>query len=228
MSKKSMQFLFGDRELVITAKNLLETSADVIVNPTDSDLSHEFGLSAQIKQQSGEQLIKESNLLLDQYTTIDCGMAVYTGAGLLPYEAVIHIVGPKMGEENEQQKIEQVIARCLQLCEINEWRSIAFPAIGAGGSGVPVGLVAQAFFRSITHFWDARHECVIEKIEICLTDKKLMSFFEAFREDSLDQSEGENVELQEEVDDEENIGIVDLSENDIADADSDEINDWFK
>lgn len=219
-----MQFLFGDRELVLSPGDLMQASVDVIVNSADCDLSCDAGIGATLLEHGGDQIAHECRLLIKQYEQIDAGMAVYTTAGNLPHKAMIHAVGPRIGEGSEQQKIEQLVARCLHLCEINEWQSIAFPAISTGLSGVSVETCAQGFFRSITHFWDARHECAVEKIEICLTDRNLMAFFNAFREDAIINDVDKEPPKTDE--DEAKTGYIELNENDVMG--DDEINDWFK
>jgi len=218
-----MQFLYGDRELVMSPRDLLEAPVDVIVNSTDCNLLHSQGLSEKIMQSAGSTLKKESELLIKEYGKIDPGMVVYTTAGNLPHKAVLHVVGPRIGDGAEQQKIEQLVVRCLKLCEINDWNSIAFPVIGLGNSGIPLDKCAQGFFRSITHFWDARHECNIEKIELCITQRHFNAFFDAFREDAITADESEK-ELKVQSS-EDNIGYVDLTDSDVASTD--EFDDWF-
>jgi O-acetyl-ADP-ribose deacetylase (regulator of RNase III) len=233
MSGKSMQFLFGDRELLVGVADLLSAPVEVIVNPANSGLSHTGGLAANILSAAGEEMEEQSSQLIQEYGVIESGMAMYTGAGKLPYRAVIHAVGPCMGDGDEQHKIEQVVSRSLLLCEANDWSSIAFPAISTGSFKVPVEICAMAFFRSITHFWDARQECAVEKIMVCLTEQHFRLFFDAFREDALGEA-GEatgaanNLSATVAGDSaEENIGHVEINEEDLDNLDDDEITDWF-
>jgi len=225
--KSAMRFLYGDRELLLAVTELLSAPVEVIVCPAESTLQHQLGLARQIRERAGSQLQEESEQLIREYGRIDTGMAVYTTAGALPFKAVIHAVGPEMGEGDEQRKLEQAVSRSLQLCEMNEWRSIAFPVMGGDGElALPIELCAQAFFRAITRFWDARHECVVEKVLIALQQAQFRPFFDAFREQgfSTDGSEaqiaGDNAD--------EVVGEVDLSEMDITDLEDSDINDWFK
>ena len=51
---KSMQFLFGDRELIINISDLLTAPVDVIVNPANGGLSHGGGVAGQIAQQGSK------------------------------------------------------------------------------------------------------------------------------------------------------------------------------
>lgn len=222
---KSMKFLFGDRELVINVQDLLTAPVEVIVSSSNTSLTHQGGIAGQIVQKGGSQVQRESEQLIKEYGEIDSGMAVYTNAGELPYKAVIHAVGPQMGEGDEQRMLEQAISRSLQLCEVNEWQSVAFPAISTGYSRVPLEVCSQAFFRSITRFWDARHECVLDKIILCLTERNFQGFFDAFREEGI----GEAITGIAGADDQnESVGEIDMSDMDITSEDNGDIDDWFK
>ena len=222
-NKTSMQFLYGDRELWIGVNDLLTTEVEVIVNSANSELTHSRGLAAQILAAAGDELANQSAQLIREYGSIESGMSVYTTAGHLPYKAVIHAVGPIMGEGDEQHKIEQAVSRSLLLCETNDWHSIAFPPISTDFFNVPVEICAQAFFRAITHFWDARQESAVEKILICLTNENFRSFFDAFREDAI----GEPAEQTISITPKESVGYIALDEEELNEID-DEIADWFK
>lgn len=232
-----MQFLFGDRELVIKVADLLAAPVDVIVNPANGGLSHGGGVAGQIAQQGGATIQVESNLFIKEHGELESGMVAFTSAGHLPYKVVLHAVGPKMGEGDEQRKIQLAVSRSLQLCDMHDWASIAFPAISAGIFGVPIETSARAFFRAITSYWDARIDAAPEKIIICLTEKTFHTFLHAFREESLKQ-DGKNDDVDNRkidetmknnnVEAEPEAGIVNLNEEDISALDNDDMNDWFK
>ena len=235
--KQTMQFLFGDRELVIKVADLLTSPVDVIVNPANGALSHGGGVAGQIAQQGGDVIQDESDLFIKEHGVLESGMVAFTSAGHLSYDAVIHAVGPKMGEGDEQRKIQLAVSRSLQLCDMHDWKSIAFPAISAGIFGVPIEISARAFFRAITSYWDARMDITPEKVIICLTEKNFHSFLHAFREESFVRDGGkddtENRKMDEvlkknNIDAEPSAGIVNLNEEDISSLDNDEMNDWFK
>lgn len=226
MDKSNMRFLFGDRELLLTVGDLLSASVDVIVNPAESTLGHQQGLAQQISQQAGVQLRQDSAQLIREYGSIDSGMAVYTSAGELPYKAIIHAVAPEQGDDDAQRLLEQALSRSLQLCDMNEWRSIGFPAIGMEAAGMPINDCAQAYFRAITHFWDARHDCAVEKVVVYLQQSQFRPFFDAFREQGFTEDEGS---LPAQVSaDAEPVGEIELSDVDIAELDDSDIDSWFK
>ena len=230
MKQQTMQFLFGDRELLISVSDLLSARVAVIVNSANRTLSHDDALSATIQAAAGETLREQSAQLIREYGEIDSGMAVYTTAGDLPYEAIIHAVVPQPDEEDEQRTIEQAVSRSLLLCEANAWSSIAFPALGSSGGGVPIETCARAFHRAITHFWDARNDCMVEKIRLCLTEEHFRPFFDAFREEAIAPGEtraADDVEALPETG-EEPTGEIELTDADIADLENDDMADWFK
>lgn len=225
MEKQTMQFLYGDRELLLQVCDLFAAPVDVIVSPANSQLSHDDGLAGQVLLQAGPQLRADCAQLIREYGEIDTGMAVFSGAGELPFKAIIHAVAPVLGEGDEQRKLEQAVSRSLQLCELNDWSSIALPAIGTGNANLPLATSAQACFRAISRFWDARHECVLERVVVCLRPHNFQDFFAAFREQGLeDEAEaltdaGGNAAG--------GVGVVELNEEDIAGLVDDEIDDWF-
>lgn len=232
-----MQFLFADRELVLNVADLLSAPVDVIVNPANGGLSHGGGVAGQILQQGGDVIQAESDHFIKEHGMLESGMVAITTAGDLPYDAVIHAVGPKMGEGDEQRKIQQAVSRSLQLCDMHDWKSVAFPAISSGIFGVPIEISARAFFRAITSFWDARMDTSPEKVIICLTEKNFHPFLHAFREESFkrdgdpekqrDQKPDLNTKKKQ-SDAETSVGIVNLSEEDVSALENDEVNDWFK
>jgi O-acetyl-ADP-ribose deacetylase (regulator of RNase III) len=231
--KKSMQFLFGDRELVIKVADLLSAPVDVIVNPANGGLAHGGGVAGQIVQKGGEVIQQESDLFVKEHGTLESGMVAFTSAGELPYEAIIHAVGPRMGEGHEQSKIEQAVSSSLMLCNMHDWNSVAFPAISAGIFGVPIEISARAFFKAIISFWDARIDTAPEKVMICLTEKSFLPFFNAFR-DAAKLPEDEThrkiktAVIKQASESELPTGIVELTEEDISEIENDEVSDWFK
>ena len=229
-----MQFLFGDRELILNVSDLLAAPVDVIVNPANGGLSHGGGIAGQIAHQGGDVIQTESDLFIKEHGMLESGMVAFTSAGHLPFDAVLHAVGPKMGEGDELRKIQLAVARSLQLCDMHDWKSVAFPAISSGIFGVPIDISARAFFRAITSYWDARIDASPERIIICLTEEKFRPFLDAFREESFDGKVDtiENKKMDEviknnNVDVQPAAGIVTLSEEDVSSLD-DEENNWFK
>ena len=228
MPKQTMQFLFGDKELIITVGDLLSAKTEVIVSPAKHSLQHDTGLALHIAKNAGPELHQQSQQLIREYGELETGMAVYTSAGNLPYQSIIHAIGPAE-HENDSAKIQLTISRCLKLCEVNEWNSIAFPPISTGDAGRSIEASAEGFFRAITSFWDARVEAFPARVIIYMAKHHFDVFFHAFRNEAIntDSSEEAMVDNSQVTIAEPEAGSLEL-EDLLASGDNDEINDWFK
>jgi O-acetyl-ADP-ribose deacetylase (regulator of RNase III) len=223
MDKTTRQYFYGDRVLRLEVGDVLDADAEVVVNEVDSALSHQGELSERIGRAGGDAMAREVQQLLREYGEIDSGMALYTSAGALPYKAVIHAVGPHPGEADPERVLEQAVSRSLQLCDLNEWSSVALPAIGA--SRVELATCAGALYRAITRFWDARQDCFPQQVLLYLSESELQAFIEVVEGQGIDAPALPPAELQT---DELSVGEIDLSDEDIADLDDADIDDWFK
>ena len=61
-----------------------------------------------------------------------------TGGGNLKAQHVIHAVGPRKGEGNEEEKLRNAILNSLKVADGNGLKSIGFPAISTGVFGFPI------------------------------------------------------------------------------------------
>ena len=98
---------------------------------------------------------------------------------------------------------------------------------------MPIEIVAQGFFRSITSYWDARMDTPPDKVIICLTEKNFRPFLDAFRDESIVTDEELSTQntaavKPESAEKELAVGLVDLSDETLSKLDDDEVNDWFK
>lgn len=227
--KDTVQFLYGDRELILQVADLFSAPVDVIVNPANGRLLHGGGVAGQVIERGGQRIQQECDQFIREHGELESGMVAFTTAGELPYQAILHAVGPQMGEGDEQGKVAQAVSSCLKLCSMHDWDAIAFPAISTGIFNVPVETVAEGFFRAITSFWDARLEGSPGRIMVCLTERHFEPFVMAFREASFIPVEENVVSRYSTTDEHEpGPGIVNLDEDDIAGLEDDEMNDWFK
>jgi O-acetyl-ADP-ribose deacetylase (regulator of RNase III) len=239
MSPKITSYLFGNRDLIILTDDLLSASTDVIVNPANAGLSHGGGLAAQILIEAGDMLQQESDNIISSQGMLETSQVVFTKAGRLPYKAIIHAVGPKMGEGSEQLKIEKTIGNCLKLCDDNHWSTIALPAISTGIFSVPLNYCAQAYYQAINHYWSIHKDSQINQIIVYLGDEHFDEFTQIF--ESLINQDEATIHLlfadpiirmgdMEEEDDTPSTGYIDLSDDSSTDKDKsvdDEIDKWF-
>ncbi|HSG38517.1 MAG TPA: macro domain-containing protein, partial [Thermoanaerobaculia bacterium] len=80
------------------------------------------------------------------------GTAVMTGAGNLKARQVIHTVGPRMGEGDEDKKLAAAVRAALALADRRGMKSIALPAISTGNFGFPIERAARIMLTEIHRF----------------------------------------------------------------------------
>ncbi len=154
---------------------MLSLAVDAIVNPANRHLLHGGGIAGQIVRRGGQEIQKESS----QYAPLQVGEAVITGAGKLPARFVIHAVGPRKGEGNEETKLYRAITTSLNLANTKKLTSIALPAISTGIFCLPAGQCARVMKKALHDF--LTFPTTLENIIICLLEnEKYRIFLEVF------------------------------------------------
>jgi O-acetyl-ADP-ribose deacetylase len=158
--------------------DITERNVDVIVNPANSHLKHGGGVAAAIVRKGGHVIQEES----DKIGYVPVGTAVITTSGNLACKAVIHIVGPRMGEGNEDEKLRKAVQNVLKLAQENGFKSISIPAISSGIFGYPKDKCANILVEeSMSFFAKSKHPLTpsisIETIEFSIIDNETMDHF---------------------------------------------------
>ncbi len=106
----------------------------------------------------------------------DVGSAVMTLGGRLPFEKIIHAVGPRWGEGGERPRLARVTAECLRLAETNRLKSAVFPALSTGARGYPVENCARTMLTQIIDysFEDLKH---LRTVIVCVDSGLAFSAF---------------------------------------------------
>lgn len=123
-------------ELRIVAGDLLDQPVDVIVNAWNRNLIPWWlllpqGVSRAIKRRAGKEPFRE----VGRVGMIPLGGAVVTGAGRLPFKAIIHVAGINLLWRSSEWSIRESVRNAIALATQRGDRSIAFPLIGAGSGG---------------------------------------------------------------------------------------------
>jgi len=105
------------------------------------------------------------------------GQAVITGAGTLKARHVIHAVGPRMGEGNEDEKLRRATWNSLLRATEHCLRSIAFPAISTGIFGFPKDRCATIMLKAARQFLE-QPTTSVEKVIFCLWSAEDLKIFE--------------------------------------------------
>ena len=162
--KSTLRLVHGD----ITERNV-----DAIVNAANSHLQHGGGVAGAIVRKGGQSIQDES----DQIGFVPVGDAGITGAGALPAKYVIHAVGPRMGEGDEENKLKSAVWNSLRVAAEKRLKSIAMPAISSGIFGFPKDKCAKILVNESKNYLQNNPINSIEVIEFCVFDEKTVQFF---------------------------------------------------
>ena len=168
-----MEARIGDRIIQLVQGDLTELAVDAIVNAANAQLVLGAGVAGAIRTKGVPSIQEECDAIGG--TTV--GQAVITGAGKLKARHVIHAVGPRMGEGNEDEKLRLATWNSLLRATENGLTSIAFPAISTGIFGFPKDRCAAIMLRVARQFLEQQSTSVA-KVIFCLWSAEDMKIFE--------------------------------------------------
>jgi O-acetyl-ADP-ribose deacetylase len=147
--------------------NLLDEPVDAIVNAANGHLAHGGGVAGIISRAAGPDLQRESDLLVQEQGPFPTGTAVVTTAGKLPFKGVIHAVGPRQGEGDEEAKLYRALVAAFACAKERGWQSVSFPAVSSGIFAVPLDVCARAYLK-------AMRGSPLGKVRLCLRDQPII------------------------------------------------------
>jgi len=170
---KWLEFPMGG-EFFVVLHDLLEEPVDCIVNAANGGLSHGGGVAAAIAMAAGPELDKESGAIVRERGMIPTGEAVVTTAGKLPFKGVIHTVGPRQGEGDEENKLVRAVRSAFLRAHEKGWRSLSFPGVSSGIFAVPHQICARAYLRAVRGFFGQYPDSSLKIIRLCLLEGRLL------------------------------------------------------
>lgn len=151
--------------------DITEQSCDAIVNAANAQLVLGGGVAGAIRIKGGQSIQDECNAIGNCVV----GGAVITTAGKLKAKHVIHAVGPRMGEGNEDAKLKNATLNSLKTADENHLKSIALPAISTGIFGFPLERCAEIMLTAAIEYLKGQTD--IETVLFCLFDDKAYETF---------------------------------------------------
>lgn len=161
------------KTLRLVQGDLTHREVDAIVNAANPHLKHGGGVAGAIVRKGGRAIQDES----DRIGFVPVGHAAITGAGRLPAKFVIHAVGPRMGEGDEDDKLRSAVTNSLQLASEKEFSSISFPAISSGIFGFPKDRCAMILVGEALNFLKHHPESSLTAVEFCIYDDETLAHF---------------------------------------------------
>jgi O-acetyl-ADP-ribose deacetylase (regulator of RNase III) len=159
-------------DLEILKGDITEMDTDAIVNAANAQLVLGGGVAGAIRNKGGPSIQEECNRIGGTHV----GGAVITGAGSLKARHVIHAVGPRMGEGEEDAKLRSATLESLLLADKHGLKSVAFPAISAGIFGFPMDRCAKIMIRTVREYLES--ESGLQRVVFCLFGDEAYRTFE--------------------------------------------------
>jgi len=138
-------------EIRVKKGDITKVEIDAIVNAANTSLMGGGGVDGAIHKAGGKDILEECRAIRNREGGCKVGEAVYTTAGRLNAQYVIHTVGPKWnkGNSNESEKLKRCYINSLKIAESLKLKSIAFPNISTGIYGYPKNEAAEIAIKTI-------------------------------------------------------------------------------
>ena len=169
-----------DNRIVITMNNstlelvegdITDLDVEAIVNAANENLVLGGGVAGTIKRRGGPSVQEECRRI----GSTGVGTAVITGAGKMKFKHVIHAVGPKMGEGDEDRKLSSAVRSSLALADRHGLKSVAIPAISTGNFGYPVERCARILLTEVHRYLQGGTK--LQRVIVCLYDEATWKLF---------------------------------------------------
>jgi O-acetyl-ADP-ribose deacetylase (regulator of RNase III) len=168
-----MRQVLNNVTIELVQGDITDLATDAIVNAANESLQMGAGVAGAIRRRGGPAIQREC----DDIGGAPVGSAVITTGGNLKARYVIHAVGPRWGEGNEDEKLAKAVLNALKLAGSKRLRSIAFPAISTGIFGFPKERAAELIISTTLAF--IRDSSIsLRRIVFCLFDPASYTIFE--------------------------------------------------
>lgn len=159
-------------KVVLTQGDITETEADAVVNAANNDLQLGGGVAGAIRRKGGEEIQREC----DAIGSIPLGGAAITTGGKLKARHVIHAASMSLGGVTSAKDLRSSTAHSLRIAAEKNLKTIAFPAVGTGIAGFPMGECAAIMLEeTVKHL---KGPTSLEKVYFVLFDRPSLREFE--------------------------------------------------
>jgi O-acetyl-ADP-ribose deacetylase (regulator of RNase III) len=129
-------------DIALSTADITTVPADAIVNAAHHALRGGGGVDGAIHRAGGREILDE---LIERYPGgTPTGTAVWTGAGALPAQYVIHVVGPNYtAGQRDPALLESCYRNALRIADELGVQTMTLPAVSAGIYGWPAQSAAD-------------------------------------------------------------------------------------
>jgi O-acetyl-ADP-ribose deacetylase (regulator of RNase III) len=167
------QKVIRGKTLTLVQGDITDLDVEAFVFYARPDLKLGTGFGGAIAQRGGPSIQEELNGL----GPLEPGEAVVTHAGNLKAKRIIHAVGPRHHEPDEEPKLRAAVRSALRAAEEAGLKQVALPAMGAGFYGVSLDLCSKVMVEEIAGHLG--NEARLSEVVLCVLDQRELKPFSA-------------------------------------------------
>lgn len=166
-----------NQTVTVARGDLAAARVDVVVNAANEYLRHGGGVAAALAAAGGEEFLTDCEDWISEHGQVRRGEAAVTVGGRLPAILVVHVVGPRYREgQDNSARLREAVRAALDVSAEAEAETVAMPAISTGVFGYPTeaatGVIASECVR-----WVREHPGVLREIRLVGYDRRTANAF---------------------------------------------------
>ena len=166
-----------DRTVVVVQGDLTASSTDVVVNAANEYLRHGGGVAAALAAVGGEEFLADSDRWVSEHGPIRSGQAAVTVGGRLKARWVVHVVGPRYREgQDNSARLRQAVRAALDASAEVGAETLAMPAISTGTFGYPLEAATEVIVAECVR-WLQEHPGTLREIRLVGYDRRTADAF---------------------------------------------------
>lgn len=192
---ESASTTIGQTRIALALTDITLEKTDAIVNPANEKLLHIGGLARIISKKGGRSIDQDSRRIVEEEGELGISECCLTPAGKLDCRNVIHAVGPRyyeMEEEEAQTLLRSTITNIWRTANQCGMGSVSIPAISSGIFGYPKELCAEDILEEVRRLAVETQDSgngTLDYVRICVFDRETFEPFYSQFEETFKQKE---------------------------------------
>ncbi len=162
----------NEKVLRLERGDVTDQEVDAFVYYAEHSLSLGSGYGTAITMRGGPAIQEE----LNKVAPIKTCEAVISGAGKMKAKHIIHAVGPRFQEQDEETKLRNTMLAVLKIAEENKIETLAFPTMGAGFYGIALNVSAKVMMETIKAHLNSGQSSLKEVVIYYMDSRELPPF----------------------------------------------------
>ncbi len=162
----------GTGRIFVVQGDLARQRVDAVVNAANEHLAHGGGVAAAIVRTGGRVIQEESDQWVRDHGSVSPGQAAVTTGGALQAGHVIHVVGPRYRDDQDNEALLwEAVRAALDAAEEWEFQSVAMPIISAGVFGYPRREAASVIVGTVSGWFEEHSGSFLREVHLVGFDR---------------------------------------------------------